>query len=387
MYDDCNPLFVMPKLTLSTKWASPENPSAAAGAGGKSNGGRKGAPNVPLKAGASILLAEEAAGSGTIRRIWMTMENRSPAMLRGLRLDCCWDGAEKPAVSVPLGDFFGIGLGRTAAFECALFSSPEGRSFHCTVPMPFKAGMKITLTNESGFDLDSLFYDINYTVGDGHGDDTMYFHAYFNRENPTCLQHDYAFLPRVCGRGHFLGLNAGVIVDRERYFHSWWGEGECKIFLDGDERFPSLCGTGTEDYIGTGWGQGQYAQWSQGCPIADTERMHYCFYRYHLADPVYFHRDIRVSMQQIGGWSPEVKPLLHNAGRTVYKAGQGLQAIDFSERGGAPNWGLFERQDDWSSCAYFYLDRPDNELPGLLDAEARMAGLPDMPDAVTRMDG
>ncbi len=111
MYDDCNPLFVMPKLTLSTKWASPENPSAAAGAGGKSNGGRKGAPNVPLKAGASILLAEEAAGSGTIRRIWMTMENRSPAMLRGLRLDCCWDGAEKPAVSVPLGDFFGIGLG------------------------------------------------------------------------------------------------------------------------------------------------------------------------------------------------------------------------------------------------------------------------------------
>ena len=115
--------------------------------------------------------------------------------------------------------------------------------------------------------------------------------------------------------------------------------------------------------------------------------MHYCFYRYHLADPVYFHRDIRVSMQQIGGWSPEVKPLLHNAGRTVYKAGQGLQAIDFSERGGAPNWGLFERQDDWSNCAYFYLDRPDNELPGLLDAEARVAGLPDMPDAVTRMDG
>jgi len=387
MHDNYSQLYQMPKQEVSTRWASPENPSATKGEGGRSNGGRKGAPNFALKAGESVILAQETEGNGTIRRIWMTMENRSPYMLRGLRLDCYWDGAEKPAVSVPLGDFFGVGLGRTAAFESALFSSPEGRSFHSTVPMPFRAGMKISLTNESGRNLDSCFYDINYTMGDEHGADTLYFHAYFNRENLTRLQHDYAFLPRVSGRGRFLGLNAGVIVNQDHYFYSWWGEGECKMYIDGDEQFPSLCGTGTEDYIGTGWGQGQYAQWSQGCPIADTKRMHYCFYRYHIADPVYFQRDIRVTMQQIGGWSPEIKPILHSNGHPVYKAGPGLQAIDFSENGGAPGWGLFERQDDWSSCAYFYLDRPENGLPAIIAAEERMAGLPEMPDAVTRMDG
>lgn len=387
MYENFNTLYQLPGQEVISKWASPENPSAAKGAGGRENGGRKGAPNFSLKAGESRVLAEETAASGTIRRIWMTIDDRSPDMLRGLRLDCYWDGSAEPAVSAPLGDFFGIGLGRTAAFESALFSSPEGRSFHCTVPMPFRAGMRMVLANESGFDLGACFYDVNYTVGDRHGDDMLYFHAYFNRANPTRLQRDYEFLPLVAGRGRFLGLNAGVIVNQEQYFFSWWGEGECKIYLDGDGEYPSLCGTGTEDYIGTGWGQGQYAQLTQGCPIADTERLQYCFYRYHIADPIFFYRDIRVTMQQIGGYSPQVKPLFHSAGLPIYKAASGLQQIDFGEGGGAPSWGLFEREDDWSSCAYIYLDRAMSGLPAMAPAEECMAGLADMPDTVTRMDG
>jgi len=135
-------LFLMPK-NIQTRWASPENWDGAKGAAGQANQGRKGSACFPLKAGEQKILAHAENTSGTIRRIWMTINDRSPRMLRGLRLDMTWDGADRPAVSAPLGDFFGQGLGRCVAFQSALFSNPEGRSFNCCVPMPFRTGMKI----------------------------------------------------------------------------------------------------------------------------------------------------------------------------------------------------------------------------------------------------
>src|SRR5215203_4801872 len=123
---------------LETRWASPENPVGEKGRAGVAGGGRKGSPTVPIKAGASVVLAEAKNTSGTVRRIWMTMPDRSPQMLRGLRLEMFWDGAATPAVSAPVGDFFGVGLGQMAQFESALFSNPEGRSLNCFVPMPFR---------------------------------------------------------------------------------------------------------------------------------------------------------------------------------------------------------------------------------------------------------
>ena len=224
-------LFHHPPETLKTRWASPENPPAAPGAAATANAGRKGMPCLPLAAGESLTLATEPAGvSGTIRRLWVTISDRSPAMLRGLRLDFFWDGADTPAVSAPFGDFFGVGLGRTAAFESALFASPEGRSFLCLVPMPFQSGMRLVVTNETEIDLPMLFYDVNYTIGDTHGPETLYFHAHWRRENPTTLQRDYEFLPRITGRGRFLGVNFGVQADTERYGRTWWGEGEVEVF-------------------------------------------------------------------------------------------------------------------------------------------------------------
>src|SRR4029079_5990915 len=107
-------------------------------------------------------------------------------------------------------------------------------------------------------------------------------HAHFRRENPTTLQQDYELLPLVRGKGRFLGVNVGVQADKERYGTTWWGEGEVKVYLDGDTDLPTLCGTGTEDYIGTAWGQGRFAHLYQGCPVADGEAMAYCFYRYHI---------------------------------------------------------------------------------------------------------
>ena len=363
-------LFVMPKGNIQTRWASAENWKGEKGVGGQANAGRKGSPAFLLKAGESKVLAEVSGQSGMVRRIWTTINDRSPKMLRGIKIEMYWDGADKPAVAAPIGDFYGHGLGRMATFQNALFSSPEGRSFNCRIPMPFKTGMKIVVTNETDKDLRMFFYDVNYTLGDEHPDDVLYFHAHFRRENPTTLKEDYELLPKVAGRGRYLGALVGVKPNTQKYGKSWWGEGEVKVYLDGDTKLPTLCGTGTEDYIGTGWGQGQYAQTYQGCPIADSKAFEYVFYRLHIPDPVYFHQDARVTIQQIGYFGKSHHEIFKKEG-IPFKAGPGKVPLDLKKQPG----GLFERQDDWSSCAYFYLDSPKSELPPLLPYEKRVEGL------------
>ncbi|HKV39566.1 MAG TPA: glycoside hydrolase family 172 protein [Blastocatellia bacterium] len=363
-----SPLYVVPD-NVETLWASPENPKGERGKAAQANSGRKGSPSFPLKAGEQRVLAESSGSSGTIRRIWITISDRSPKMLRGIRLDIYWDGARTPAVSSPIGDFFGLGLGQMVTFQSALFASPEGRSFNCFIPMPFRSGMKMTVTNETDRVLGAFYYDVDYTLGDRLGTDVMYFHAYFNRQNPTELQRDFEILPLVTGRGRFLGANIGVIADKSRYAGSWWGEGEVKVYLDGDRELPTLSGTGTEDYIGSGWGMGAFVNPYEGCEYADQARMRYGFYRYHIPDPVYFRRAVRVTIQQIGYKSASDAARIAKSGVPLYKAGMGRTELTESATG------LFERQDDWSSCAYFYLDRPENNLPRLLPVNLRTAGL------------
>jgi hypothetical protein len=353
---------------LDSRWASAENPTGERGQGGQENAGRKGRPALPLPAGKQLILAEVSGHSGTVRRIWLTVIQRDPKMLRSLRIDMYWDGARTPAVSAPLGDFFGVGLGRTARFESALFSNPEGRSFNCYIPMPFRTGMKIVVTNEGHTDLGLIFYDVDYTLGDQHGPDMLYFHAYFRHENPTTLQKDYQILPHVLGKGRYLGANLGVIPDRAHYLDEWWGEGEVKIYKDGDREHPTLAGTGSEDYIGTGWGEGEFSNLYQGCTVAE-KHVRYCFYRYHVPDPIFFRQEIQVAIQQIG-YLMKGSSLPSSVPGPLYRAGPGLLPIgkDFVE-------GLYERQDDWSSCVYFYLDKPENGLPPIESVDRRIADL------------
>ena len=327
---------------VRTRWASAENWSASPGAGGKALGGRKGSPSFVQAAGETRVLAHASGSSGCVRRIWLTINDRSPAALRGMRLRMFWDGASTPAVDSPLGDFFCQGLGRTVTFENALFSNPEGRSFNTTVPMPFRTGFRIELINETGAPMDMVFYDVDFTLGDEIGPGTCYFHAHWRREVSGVLGQDYTILPQVRGRGRFLGACFSVIPNKLDHGTHWWGEGEVKAFIDGDGEFPTLCGTGTEDYIGTAWGQGAYANQWQGCPIADGETFRYAFYRLHGPDPIYFHEGFRATIQRIG----------HDG-----KA-------------------LFEREgDDWASCAWFYLNKPENGLPALAAVAERVAGL------------
>lgn len=143
---------------------------------------------------------------------------------------------------------------------------------NCIIPMPFRTGARIVVHNESGKDLSAFFYDIDCTIGDEHPENAAYLHAIWRRENPTTFQQDYEILPLVRGSGHFWKIDLGVIADTGTYFRSWWGEGEVKLYLDGDTDHPTLSGTGTEDYIGTAWEQGQYAHLYQGCTIADHAR-------------------------------------------------------------------------------------------------------------------
>jgi len=361
---------------LHTRWASAENYAAQPGAGAQANYGRKGSPSRPLAAGESFVMAS-AAGMGTVRRLWITIDDRSPELLRGIVLRMYWDGEEKPAVEAPLGDFFCQPLGRTAAFENAWFDNPEGRSFNCRIPMPFRTGFRITATNESPKNLAMFFYDVNFTLGDQHGPDAGYFHAHYRRENPTTLRSDFEILPRVAGRGRFLGCTLGAIADMVRYGTSWWGEGEVKVYLDDDRDYPTLSGTGTEDYIATGWGQGQYAHLWHGCPLADHTRMQFGFYRLHGPDPVYFHQDIRVTIQQIGCYESTsmIEHMRINNIPHLIATGDGHTLLTLEAIAAGPQYQIFEREDDWCATAYFYLDHPSSDLPPIAAYAERVAGL------------
>ena len=262
-----------------------------------------------------------------------------------------------------------------APFECAVFNSPEGRNFNSFLPMPFRSGFRITVTNETETDLSMFWFQADFTVHDELPPNALYLHAHYRRQNPTTMRQDYEFLPQISGAGRYLGANFGVIVDTKTYFRSWWGEGEVKIYTDGDREFATLCGTGTEDYILTSWGQGHFANAYSGCHLADTDRLRFCFYRYHLPDPIYFRHELRAAVQQIGCWDPKTKQEMYFSGNEFLSAAKEPRPLDFSPSGRSSDYGLFERADDWSSCAYFYLDKPTNELPSLDPVAKRVEGL------------
>ena len=378
-------LYTIPQ-DVQTRWISFENQSGEKGKGGMENKGAKGHAMDHIRAGESKVLFD-VKGSGIIHRMWVTINDRSPEMLRSLKIEMFWDGVDKPAVAVPLGDFFGLGLGRMTSFENELFSSPEGKSFNSNIPMPFKTAARIVITNESPKDLLMFFYDVNYTVTKEPDPKSLYFHCYWNREKKTELGRDFMILPKVMGKGRFIGTNIGV-VDDSVYLGRWWGEGEVKVFLDGDTEFPTLVGTGTEDYIGTGWGQGVFSHRFQGCLIADKNKHEWAFYRYHIPDPIYFHSDCKVTIQQIGGDTRikvvelikagvPLKPISMHPAPLFVKLLEMDPLPDIDDDTLPNDWTNFYRQDDWSATAYFYLDKPESNLPDIAPVEKRIEGLPE----------
>jgi hypothetical protein len=378
-------LYKTPNAQTKPVWVSPENPSGAKGSAGTTNKGAKGRAFITLETGKKVEVLN-TNGSGIVRRMWLSGTiPRSADQMQHVRIEMYWDGSKTPAVSAPIGDFFGLGLGKSKAYKNALFSNPEGRSFNFTIPMPFKKSAKIVLVNESNSHA-LIWYDINYTL-EKVPKDAMYFHAYWNHVSKTTLGTDYEILPTLKGKGRFIGSNISVISD-SLLRNTWFGEGEVKVYLDGDNKLPSLSGTGTEDYIGSGWGQGEYQDLHQGSLISDDKNGIYCFYRYHVPDPIFFNSDCKVTLQQIGNSSVEnIRALLKKGAniKPVFFIKQGSSSDIFNLKDNPPityglldtnfvdgihnsffdssNFGMnFYRTDEVSSTAYFYLTKPTNNL-------------------------
>ena len=221
--------------------------------------------------------------------------------MRALFLEVFYDGANEPSVSVPCLDFFGLPHGRPVAYDSALTAAQEGRGFNSYVPMPFDRSIRIELVNGAPRPT-ILYYQVDYTLQPDLPDDLGRLHVSFRRENPTVLRRDFVIADGLRGPGRFLGCNVGVrVIDHG----AWYGEGEVKIYRDGDDELPTICGTGLEDYVGSAWGMGAHSAPYGGAPLVVGDGSgpnpdFVGFYRWHVPDPVMFERSLRVTIQQIG---------------------------------------------------------------------------------------
>jgi len=313
-----------------------ENTTGAPGAGGRAASklgvGRKGAPSISLKAGQEVQLCD-IEGPGTIRHIWMTTA-RDPQNLRSLVIRAWWDGQAHPSVECPIGDFMGAAHGKVTPYFSAVHSLGRNAGMNIWLPMPFTSRARITLTN-AGQKSVPLFYQIDYTLRDKHPRDVGRLHVLFARENPTTEKQDFVLLPRRTGKGRFIGTLIGV---RNTHPGQWWGEGEIKIFMDGDTEYPTICGTGSEDYVGLSYGMQQTPYLYNGCNL--NENNFVSMYRWHLPDPIWWQRECRITIQQIA-WKK----------------------------------GLAETQDDWSSATFWYESVPSAPLPAMPDVQAATADI------------
>jgi hypothetical protein len=343
-----------------------ENPSGERGGGGESYGGRKGTPSRTMFPGDRVTLAD-IDGPGCVRHIWMTFPPAPPKTMRALWVEAFYNGSAEASVSVPLLDFFGLPHGRPVPYASMLTSAQEGRGFNAYVPMPFEGRFRMDVTSSADRPLE-LYYQVDYTL---EPVDPSYLHVSFRRENPTTLKQDFVIADGLRGPGRFLGCVVGIRVFDDGGM--WYGEGELKIFKDGDESLPTICGTGLEDYVGSAWGMGQHHAPFAGTPVMVQREGRLMpdfvgFYRWHVADPVMFERDLRVTIQQIGAAVLFDKESLDAFAATHPGAGRGWR-----ERSTGGTFGIYERVDDYCAVAFVYAQVPQ-AVPAL-DIDAALADI------------
>lgn len=355
-----------------------ENINGKKSSGGKTNKGAKGNAFEWMKAGESKSLLDIQA-AGIIQRIWLTVSQDQP-LSRSLRLQMWWDNDAKAAVDVPLIDFFGFHVGNRISFESAMISSPEGRSYNCFIPMPFRKAAKIVLTNESDTSY-KLFFDVDFITMNKLPADAQYFHAYYSRQATSRLGDDFIVLPTINGSGRYLGMSVGVLADSV-YGTSWWGEGEVKMYMDDDKEFATIVGTGAEDYVGTGWGMGTYYHQYQGSTVADPKAGKFSFYRWHIPDAIYFDKNLKITLQQIGGAPKNVvqemvkkgiaiKPVTMDTNEGFIRLLDKENFVSLDDKDLPDGWTNFYRIDDYVAVSYFYLNKTSNNLPALADVKNR----------------
>jgi hypothetical protein len=334
-----------------TRSISPENFTGEKGKGGMATEGTgsgasrdlglgwKVSPSIVIKAGTTFEIAN-IEGSGAIQQIWMTPTGN----WRFSILRIYWDNQEQASVECPVGDFFASAWGEYAQLSSLAVCVNPGSAFNCYWEMPFQKNCRMTITNIATEDI-VLYFQINYTLTDVP-EDTGYFHAQFRRVNPLPYKEVYTILYGVQGQGHYVGTYMAWGVNNA----GWWGEGEIKFYLDGDE-YPTICGTGTEDYFCGSYNfenriKREYQDFTT--PYAGLHQIirpdgvyksqtRFGMYRWHITDPIRFQENLRVTIQALG-W--------RSGGRYL------------------------PLQDDIASVAYWYQSLPTSPFPPLPGKDA-----------------
>jgi hypothetical protein len=291
---------------------------------------------VPVEPGATAKLLE-VEGSGVVTHIWFTINSHDPMHLKNLVLRAWWDGESAPSIEVPIGDFFGLGLGQYFTYQSALLAVAPIKALNAYFQMPFARSARITLTNEGTVRTDNLYFAIDYVTFPALPTGVGRFHAQYRQAVP-CKQlpgnpggknlsgaNNYVFL-EATGKGHFVGVTHSVVQTRD----GWFGEGDDMIFIDGDTQ-PTINGTGTEDYYNGAWDFGgqAFAFMHNGAPYMVTPEKtggRYCLYRWHTESPIAFEKSIRVTIEH-----------------------------------GTDN----DRSDNFYSTAYWYQEEPHTAFPAL----------------------
>lgn len=293
---------------------SPENFTAAKGAGGMATEGTgaaaarelgrgwKVSPSIDLAAGATATLAD-IVGPAVIRHFWLTTDR---GLLRRMVLRMYWDDESEPSVEVPLGDFFCNGWGELALLTSELVVVAPAGGLNSYWPMPFRRRGRVTLENLANHGV-PVYYQVSY-VEQELPESTGYLHAAWRRSSPLGHPAVHTIVDGIRGHGRYVGTYLAI----EPGHPGWWGEGELKFYLDGDGEFPTICGTGTEDYFGGAWNfdmAGHYVPYStpylglhQVLPPDQIYRpdQRMGMYRWHVRDPICFDRDLRATIQALG---------------------------------------------------------------------------------------
>jgi hypothetical protein len=285
--------------------------------------GWKVSPCVSIAAGQTKTLMEND-GPGIIRHIWFTL---GADFHRDLVFRVYWDGDETPSIETPVGDFFCQSWKKTQDIVAIPINVNPNGGLNCFFPMPFRKHARVTVTNESPNPLPHFFYTINYTL-EAVPDDALYLHAQWRRTNPVAYKDDFTMIDGIKGKGQYVG----TFMSWQQNNTGWWGEGEIKMYMDGDTEYPTICGTGTEDYFGGAWCFGRnysapffgyqdirsspYGGVSPEGPDVGRRRT---LYRFHIADPVYFDSELKVTMQALG-WRSDGRflPLQDDISSVVY---------------------------------------------------------------------
>ena len=303
--------------------------------------GWKISPSINIQPRQTVTLAE-IEGPGAIQHIWLTVH---PNWWRRLVIRFYWDGEATPSIEVPLGDFFCSGWGvRCNVTSLPVAVNPAG-GFNSYWQMPFRKSARITLENLVDEEIKGFYYQFTYTLTE-IPDDTAYLHAQWRRSNPLPYKSVHTLLDGVHGHGHYVGTYIAWGVNN----NGWWGEGEIKFFMDDDQDYPTICGTGTEDYFGGAWNfehpKGEYgvfsSPWSGMPQVIKPDGLYqsqqrFGMYRWHVPDPIRFRKSLRVNIQALG-WRYDRQYL--------------------------------PMQDDIASTAFWYQAEPHAPFPALPDRNA-----------------